>query len=136
MVCTPFLSDFFVLIQPCCLVYYFFTLWNSILCKDISWFFHYSNRQILGLFLDLSEYDYFTFLSNSRSYNFFLKNKDLERYLFIEACGKIVDYVPYLCTFAPGGQKWVLDRLELELQVVVSCWMWVLVTKQGPLKEQ
>lgn len=60
---------------------------------------------------------------------FFLKNKDLERYLFIEACGKIVDYVRYLCTFAHVGQKWVLDLLELELQVVVSCWMWVLGTK-------
>lgn len=55
--------------------------------------------------MDLSEYDYFIFVSNSLSYNFFLKNKDLERYLFIEACGKIVDYVHCLCTFAHGGPE-------------------------------
>lgn len=55
--------------------------------------------------MDLSEYDYFIFVSNSLSYNFFLKNKYLERYLFIEACGKIVDYVCYLCTFTHGGPE-------------------------------
>lgn len=74
----------------------------------------FKSIDILFIF-NLSEYDYFIFVSNSWSYNFFLKNKDLERYLFIEACGKIVECVHYLCTFAHGGLKRVLDLLELEL---------------------
>lgn len=32
--------------------------------------------------------------------------------------------------------KWVLDSLELELQMVVSCLVWMLGTKLGPLEEQ
>ena len=33
------------------------------------------------------------------------------------------------------GQKWVLDPQKLELQVVVSCLVWVLGAKLGPLEE-
>ena len=34
-----------------------------------------------------------------------------------------------VCVGAHGDQKRVLDPLELEFQVVVSCLMWVLGTK-------
>jgi hypothetical protein len=34
------------------------------------------------------------------------------------------------------GQKRALDPLELELQMVVSCLVWMLGTKLGPLEEQ
>ena len=35
-----------------------------------------------------------------------------------------------------GGQKRVQDPLDLELRMVVNCWIWVLGTKLGPLEEQ
>ena len=37
----------------------------------------------------------------------------------------------HMSTSALGGQKGVLDPLELELQAVVSCPGWVLGTKLG-----
>jgi hypothetical protein len=42
----------------------------------------------------------------------------------------------YVCIGVPRGQKRASDPLELELQVDVSCPMWVLGTNSGPLKEQ
>jgi hypothetical protein len=47
-------------------------------------------------------------------------------------------YVYHVCAGASGGQKRVLDSLELKLQVVVSYLMsvLVLVIKPGPLLEQ
>lgn len=37
---------------------------------------------------------------------------------------------------AHGSQERILDLLELELEVVVTCLVWVLGTKCGPLEEQ
>lgn len=34
-----------------------------------------------------------------------------------------------------GGQKRVQDPLDLELQMVVNCWIWVLGSKLGPPEE-
>ena len=42
-------------------------------------------------------------------------------------------YVHCMCAGAPEARKRVLDPLELELQTVVSCMMWVSGMKPGSL---
>ena len=48
--------------------------------------------------------------------------------LCVHTCACLPVYAQQMCT-ALGGQKRVLDILELQLQVVVSHLMWVLETK-------
>ena len=44
-------------------------------------------------------------------------------------CVLVLAYAMYVCV--SGGQKSVLDPLELEFQVVMSCPMWMLGTELG-----
>lgn len=49
-------------------------------------------------------------------------------YYYICACAHMCALT---CARARGGQKNVLDPLELELQATVSCPMWLLGTELG-----